>query len=148
MREFFKGWKRKAGIATLLTACVFMTLWVRSHLVADTIRYLPVFATSHDLTSHRGELQWSIWDRIPRKFSWQTHTIERTPDDDTVSRWPIETGWLMRTLTTDSKTPKRGRVIIIQYWCLTIPLTLLSACLLFSKPPALKRSPEPMTTRN
>jgi len=30
MRDFFRGWKRKAGCVTLVTACLLMAGWVRS----------------------------------------------------------------------------------------------------------------------
>ena len=35
MREFFKEWRRKVGLLTLLMACVFMAGWVRSHVIQD-----------------------------------------------------------------------------------------------------------------
>lgn len=37
MREFFKGWKRKLGCVTLVIACVFASVWLRSMTVADHI---------------------------------------------------------------------------------------------------------------
>src|SRR5664279_4247082 len=37
MREFFKGWKRKVGIVTLLLALMFMGAWGRSHISKDQI---------------------------------------------------------------------------------------------------------------
>ena len=30
MGEFFKGWRRKVGVLTLLIACVFAAGWIRS----------------------------------------------------------------------------------------------------------------------
>lgn len=30
MREFFRGWKRKIGVVTLLMACLFLAGWLRS----------------------------------------------------------------------------------------------------------------------
>lgn len=41
MRGFFKGWRRKLGVATLVAACGFIGPWVRSLYVMDT------FAFSH-----------------------------------------------------------------------------------------------------
>ena len=35
MREFFRGWKRKLGVVSLVMACVFMAGWVRSSLLTD-----------------------------------------------------------------------------------------------------------------
>ena len=43
MGEYFKGWRRKVGVVTLLIACVFMAAWGRgqSGKAADDIR-VPV----------------------------------------------------------------------------------------------------------
>ena len=37
MGEFFKGWRRKVGVLTLVMACMFMAVWIRSSLVIDKI---------------------------------------------------------------------------------------------------------------
>ena len=39
MREFFRGWRRKTGLATLAMACVLTVLWMRSHLVQDELLF-------------------------------------------------------------------------------------------------------------
>jgi hypothetical protein len=41
MREFFRGWRRKAGCVTLVTACVFVAAWGR-HLVFQDRIDIPV----------------------------------------------------------------------------------------------------------
>ena len=33
MREFFKPWRRKIGVVTLVMACVLMAGWVRSEMI-------------------------------------------------------------------------------------------------------------------
>lgn len=35
MREFLKGWRRKAGCVTLVVALGLMTVWMRSHYFVD-----------------------------------------------------------------------------------------------------------------
>jgi len=37
MREFLRGWKRKAGCATLVTSLVLMGIWMRSQLQLDVV---------------------------------------------------------------------------------------------------------------
>ena len=37
MFEFFRGWKRKAGVATLVMACTLAAAWVRSLFVTDFV---------------------------------------------------------------------------------------------------------------
>ena len=39
MDEFFRGWRRKIGVLTLVMACVFMVGWVRSEAMFDMIAY-------------------------------------------------------------------------------------------------------------
>jgi len=41
MREFFRGWRRKVGVMTLLMACVFMGGWLRSLITTDSVD-LPI----------------------------------------------------------------------------------------------------------
>lgn len=41
MREFFKGWKRKLGCATLIMACVFAVGWMRSYTTTDLFGTRP-----------------------------------------------------------------------------------------------------------
>ena len=38
MREFFRGWRRKVGVLTLVMALGFMAGWVRSSFSRDWIR--------------------------------------------------------------------------------------------------------------
>jgi hypothetical protein len=37
MREFFKGWRRKAGTVLLLMAVAFTAVWVRSRSISDVL---------------------------------------------------------------------------------------------------------------
>ena len=37
MREFFRGWRRKIGLATLGLACALMLAWIRSPFFADYV---------------------------------------------------------------------------------------------------------------
>jgi len=37
MREFFRGWKRKTSVATLLMACGLTVGWIRSYDTVDSI---------------------------------------------------------------------------------------------------------------
>ncbi|MEK6262669.1 MAG: hypothetical protein AABP62_29075 [Planctomycetota bacterium] len=36
--EFFKGWRRKAGLVTLVMACVLGVGWMRSMVIRDAFR--------------------------------------------------------------------------------------------------------------
>lgn len=39
MREFFRPWKRKLGVVTLLLACAITAVWIRSLGVSDSVFY-------------------------------------------------------------------------------------------------------------
>ena len=41
MREFFMGWRRKAGVVTLMMACAACGLWLRSKTFSDPPLRLP-----------------------------------------------------------------------------------------------------------
>ena len=42
MREFFRGWRRKVGVVTLVLALVFMGGCVRSQAFVDTLTFLEI----------------------------------------------------------------------------------------------------------
>lgn len=90
MRDFFRGWRWKLGIVTLVMACVFAVGWVRSlsdpDVLIDGVGSTKGFVS---MTSFDGDF---------------------------------------------------GIVFFIPYWSIVLPLTLLSACLLLSKRPPVKRS--------
>ena len=108
MGEYFKPWRRKIGVVTLVMACVFAGAWVRSILVHDVIRIGPGNVECI-IVSHAGIF--SIWvgpDSPKPTSSWKIFG-------------PIVTA------------PATHPGIPLPYSIIVIPLTLLSAYLLFSK---------------
>ena len=61
MGDFFKGWKRKIGVMTLLMGLVFAAGWVRSYVLYEKFCYrIERFSTSHlHLYSTNGQIWWS-----------------------------------------------------------------------------------------
>src|SRR6266700_4979357 len=57
MGDYFKPWRRKLGVVTLLLACVFVAGWVRSLSTFDSIAFANV-GRLHivPLMSHEGRL--------------------------------------------------------------------------------------------
>ena len=137
MGEFFKPWRRRFGVLTLLMACVFMGGWVRSQSSCDNFSFISDQRIVTTLNSSCGSILW-MWYRL--------HSEESSP----------ATGWNSLPVTQDvrdiSRKPKYPfesvkkndwgqqpevqtlRWWLISYWLITIPLTLLSAFLLLSKP--------------
>jgi hypothetical protein len=131
MGEYFRPWQRKIGVLVLMVACLFAAGWVRGlrtrHLI-DTGRYIPgsrgivIDSKDHSLTimSRSGDV------------------ICLMPD-----------GQLQTIVIASNQTVALERIIKIHYWIIVVPLTLLSAWLLLSKPRAGKHaSPvEPRTIK-
>ena len=53
MGEFFRGWRRKIGMLTLMLALVFMGGWVRSLVVRDDL----MVSTGKESTAYLSSLQ-------------------------------------------------------------------------------------------
>ena len=116
MGEYFKPWRRKIGVVTLVMACVVVAGWVRGRCVRDFVdsgRYLP---------GSRG----IVIDNNRDSFTLKTRegpTICLLPGGEINTVLPVSDAKVV--LVT---------LIRIPYWSIFIPLTLLSAYLLFSKP--------------
>jgi hypothetical protein len=146
MGEFFKGWRRKVAVMTLVLACVFTAGWVRSLAISDHFDYRTdathihfvssdcgrlSYMRSHEMTlSHvhyanfhftgapRAEPPWSH-SNGDIKWHWQWYVIELG------SVWFKQSGQLMGFWS-------------VPYWPIVILLTLVSAWLLLSNPRHLK----------
>ena len=106
MRDFFRGWKRRAGVATLMMACLFAAGWVGSL----------------DL------------DEFP--VLWSHHVDEETYYEARMWKAGIHFAKFTLTERNESFTLYGASSITVWYWAIVLPLTLLSAWLLLSKPPA------------
>ena len=147
MRELFHGWRRKMGAVTLLMACAFAGLWVRSTVVIDvfTISYeqrryqwrTSDYGISGIYFELMGDLSFSV---LPRDF-WRRMVVDDfNVDRDDVPNWPDDVlKWRKRLVGFElgehfDPTFMRAQYMVIPYWALVTPLTLLSAYLLLSKP--------------
>jgi len=57
MGEFFKGWRRKIGVVSLVVACVFAAGWVRSYQRFD--RFQSSSHTFFSADGAFGEMAWT-----------------------------------------------------------------------------------------
>lgn len=143
MREFFQGWRRKAGYATLVIAIAFTAGWIRSPRIHDDWSW-QLGSTAHAVMSHRGTIYWIRAFGLPRKNAgpyWNMYAIEEVEaGPDTWAR-AIEVEWRWDFLGFHA-----GAMIvsfILPYWSIVIPLTLLSAYLILWKPrPKPKGEPD------
>jgi hypothetical protein len=152
MGEFFRGWRRNLGVVTLMMTLILMGGWVRSHIYIECVilRFGDAIIFNFDSDPHGIGVVW----RSLKK-------------DNT---WPISAVWTQQ-LTKDSpnydsplakNSPShkwhfcgvhlgRGKIYFWQndfavcrcsYWHVIVPLTLLSAILILTRPcpPDLKQS--------
>ncbi len=169
MKEFFRSWRRKAGVVTLLMACLFMAGWVRSLSTIDWLT-LETWNSFWRLTIEHGVVELSRYqyingDRPQLSFkkgglnSWTSESLVN-PDGQIssygTSRANLATAdtstefcglahatrkWITPTFVVDTS------FFVVTYHYLTIPLSLLSAYLLLSEPhpSPLMKKPEPIT---
>ncbi len=129
MNTFFHGWRRRVGCVTLVVALGFMGCWIRSLSVTDFCQ-LPVGRLCNaDFVSHNGRFScgWAL-PTGPTRFNWRNFD----------NRGPIAIR--SRSLYfdfTDGTAPNSSGIqsqLIIPYWSIAIPLTLLSGYLILWQP--------------
>jgi hypothetical protein len=158
MTDFFRGWRRKAGVLTLVLACVFMAGWIRSQSMFDQFCY-PTSTWYVEFDSFKGLLHWNT---VTVAGDISDHPFAHPPFGHSqvdapklsISLLPIVNylsphGWSFRSrwempefaFAVATKGNVTMSVLAFPYWSIVIPLTLLSAYLLLIKPRA-KQPPE------
>lgn len=151
MCEFFKPWRRKLGVATLAMACLFAAGWVRGSYVADELRFPITRKTAGEITSANEGCYFIYQQRLTGddlvcRWSFAVQNEQRayvgnffsniaTPGKGEVDD---EVGWTVNYFgfyagSAHNKQFGRG-IVVVPYWSIVLPLTLLSAWLLLSKP--------------
>lgn len=136
MRDFFRGWRRKAGCVTLGMACVFTAGWARSISTTDWI-YVPVRQGEVGIITEPGTIVFAAGfgdsNFIHRPIAWHSapFSVSSIVNNGVVTwifRWH-GLGVARRNADSDSFT-----WIVVPHWIIVAPLTAISACLLLSKP--------------
>ena len=145
MGEYFKPWRRRFGLMTLVMACVFLGLWVRSLAIYDCAICYCGLHTRHTVfsASHFIGYQY-IYERLPERHPIfvRTNWGSNTPADgashlfaDTRITWHWRWyGFSDCEYLENRLNGCRCRIWIAPYWSIVIPLTMLTAFLLLSKP--------------
>ena len=144
MREFFRGWRRKVGVVTLVMASLFAAGWVRSIMMLDIViipsgPFVTVTTISNDnyfgVQYHR-RIDPPNGSSIP---TWK-HVVDSTKIKrllaDRQMTWHGSIGGFRRG-EIEMERPGQLVVYLIPYWSITVPLTLVSFWLLLS---ALRKS--------
>ena len=157
MGGYFKPWRRKFGVVTLVFACVFMVGWIRGLVVEDvwqpaTGKLVDQF--HQDTVQHifRFSQYGMTWQRSEGldggKFGWQpgwgtnSASAAKTVEEKIEKRFAGNMKWRWRwwgfdfyESEMDERRYTRRR---IPYWSIAIPLTLFSAYLLLGNPRSTK----------
>jgi hypothetical protein len=163
MRGFFNPWRRKIGVVTLAVACVVMVAWVRSLSVKDLIEFSDItgFAKKENrlaaLATERQSLVLMVYKITevvsgvddgtanPVSQSGQVDIplpaslVNNPPHVLSIKAMPTQPS--KSTLTAVYRVP----LVIIPFWTLATPLTLVSLWLLLSKPQSAKTTEIPAT---
>ncbi len=156
MGEFFNPWRRKLGLLTLLVACVLMSGWVRS---LRTVNNTVIRFGGHSLIQLISRDQTLAVRRIKSKLRVKELSVDRVlligfqaPRGNSTGNLAINVDpptraaegspfhWIIKSYgfeigdCSDQQFPLQIFVARVPYWSIVIPLTLLSAYLLISKP--------------
>ncbi len=123
MHTFFHGWRRKAGVITLVMACVIFIAWMRSPVEMIHLR-MTILGRKFDVASLRGELVFSSW-AAQGEEDWDWGRMYIPP-----SLYPD------RRLSDKTGGPDIAHhpYFILQYWFLVLITSLFSAYLILWKP--------------
>ena len=151
MGEFFKGWRRKAGLATLVMTLLLTVAWMRSAILMDVI-IIERGKETHLAQSLEGELSWRRLVNIaPQQSSAEWHTLKYAPFYLRFSSaTSLTTEWQLKWCGFDFGTTAENDASwgIVPYWSLVLPLTLLSAWLILVKARNEKRTQAPIDSRS
>jgi hypothetical protein len=73
MHTFFHGWRRKAGVVTLVIALVFIGGWIRSMSLLDVLQLRSPWGLHRAISSQGRFRLWTVVDdKQADRFTWST----------------------------------------------------------------------------
>lgn len=140
MGEFFKPWRRRCGVVTLVMAYVFATGWVRSLSFFEGITCPTGTRMAFGLISNNqhvlfiaglfGGRDSYIVAGFP-ELDWDSRQVEELSEIYAESDMSWRFGW--RYFGVHYSQRQGATFCIFPYWSVTIPLTLISLWLLITK---------------
>jgi hypothetical protein len=143
MGDFFKLWRRKIGVLILGLACLLVMGWVRSFSLTDLAQveissqscvFLESSAQTIGVGMERAnERNPPIWSIAP---AWETTPSSGIKPLNDIQHFRWNAQWHDFGIGGNYDNYPNNLLLELQapYWSTVIPLTLLSAYLLFSKP--------------
>jgi hypothetical protein len=147
LREFFQGWRRKAGLVTLAIALLVMAGWLRTRVITDavTIIHEDSIHTFHGfggrvgwlrltpVSGRRLPIQGTYSIRWTRGDALRPFVTNPDPFENFSAEWEWNRRWQWCGFDFASTAGPTAAMWIIPYWSPSLPLTLLSAWLLLGK---------------
>ena len=126
--EFFKGWRRKIGVLTLVAALAAMGLWLRGIVCLDVL-WVEGLGQYHEWVSAEGEVHWIIRDGLWNlDFDWTYWPAKSSQAKNVIENYLVKSKQYARRPGT------HAFVWTIPILPLVVSLIMASAYLLFSKP--------------
>ena len=150
MGSVFHGWRRKVGLLTLAMALMFMGGWGRSLSILDLFSVPDGSGMVWYITLDNGFVVCCRdVDSDLERPQWEAYPIDAVGSfkldnyDDLRYRW-LGFGIIKYPDHSIGETDEMDfwKVWFISYWSIVVPLTLLSAYLLLSKPRKVKSKSE------
>jgi len=135
MAEFFRGWERKVGVLTLVMACLFACVWIRSSYVTDIFECGGLGLVSADGCMTVWVPSYFAWD-----LSWPNWSIEPYYDIEQ-GKLDWKWNWLGFRYADIKMFGMTVQYCTFPYWSVVIPPTLISALLLFGQPLTSRTTP-------
>lgn len=150
MGEFFNGWRRKLGIASLVLSSFVVTCWMRSrsrqegitiplgtHSMVSVVSSNELIGLAYETLAYPGQNQWEFWSiphiaRVEESIGFDI--IEDTTWSFSCAGIRIGQAAFLSDFQVDIG------FAMIPYWIIAVPLAILAASLLLSKPVSSTRT--------
>lgn len=153
MRDFFRGWKRKVGVVTLILAVVLTGEWARNFRFRDLVLIQSGKRTIHEVEFSTNGVSWATqrWDD-PDYFGmrkwFELRTLSYIESTYFSPRFAVKwhKSWFGFHFASIGNSPffvGEQLVCTLPYWSIVLPLAILSALLLLSKQPPVKVKGQP-----
>jgi hypothetical protein len=138
---YFKTFRRKIGVATLMIACVFAAGWVRSRSICEQIDYAYHSQGMVFINSGQGlfvcgrthaKVAYYFGEKMP---AWSTMPEQNLESLVKEFGWKLYVGGFGIAASETRPAEIDGHYgIVVPYWSIVIPLTVISTWLLLSAP--------------
>jgi hypothetical protein len=156
MWAFFRGWRRKVGCITLLVACLFLAMYMRSRVLLDEIGIVASTCHQESCGSMNGVFFWQSYETTLAVYTPTPYlsygNVAFKPDGPFDPNNPGDVQWRSKWLgggivefpiapvrTANGSGTVSITLRYISYWYFIVPLTAVAAYLILCRPQKLER---------